>query len=127
MPVKIRLGPCLLAAAFVAFIFIPACNQQKSPDELRQQAAKQTAQFKQDAKAVAQGVREGWNRDAAVKSINLNTAPKDQLTTLPGITPAQADRIIAGRPYNASNDVVTKRVMSKTEYDKISDRITAQK
>lgn len=121
--VKVRKAPCLLAFV-VLVVSIVACNQQKSPDELREQAAKQTAQLKQDAKAVAQGVREGWNRDAQV---NLNTASKEQLMTLPGLNAAEADRIIGGRPYREPIDLTTKYVISKAEYDKIADRVTTQK
>jgi chaperonin cofactor prefoldin len=40
--------------------------------------------------------------------LNINTAERDQLTTLPGIGPALAERIIAGRPYTAPEDL--KRV-----------------
>jgi competence protein ComEA len=57
----------------------------------------------------------------------LNTATKDQLLSLPGVTAAQADRVIAGRPYNEPGEVVTRRIMPKAEYDKIADRVTAKK
>ena len=35
--------------------------------------------------------------------------------------------MIAGRPYSEAGDVVTRRIMPKTEYDKIEDRVTAKK
>ena len=57
----------------------------------------------------------------------MNTASKEQLTSLPGVTAAEADRVIAGRSYNEPGDLVTRRIMPKTEYDKISDRVTAKK
>jgi competence protein ComEA len=79
---------------------------------------------KRDAKAVAAGISEGWSRD---KQLDLNTATKDQLLSLPGVTAAEADRVIAGRPYSEAGDVVTRRIMPKTEYDKIADRVTAKK
>jgi competence protein ComEA len=81
-------------------------------------------QNSRNAKAVAEGIREGWSRD---KPLDLNTATKEQLLTLPGVTSAQADRVIAGRPYNESGELVTRQIMPKAEYDKISDRITAKK
>jgi len=58
---------------------------------------------------------------------DLNTATKDQLLSLPGVTAAEADRVIAGRPYSEAGDVVTRRIMPKAEYDKIADRVTAKK
>jgi DNA uptake protein ComE-like DNA-binding protein len=73
---------------------------------------------------VAAGIREGWSRD---KPLDLNTATKEQLLSLPGVTEAEANRVIAGRPYTEPGDVVTRRIMAKTEYDKIADRVTAKK
>ena len=82
-----------------------------------------TAEAKSDAKAVADGIREGWNRN---QQLNLNSASKEQLVSLPGMTSAEADRVIAGRPYGEPGELVTRRVLSKTQYDKIADRITAK-
>ena len=97
------------------------CTQQQGSQDLKEQA---TADVKRDAKAVAAGITEGWSRD---KQLDLNTATKDQLLSLPGVTAAEADRVIAGRPYSEAGDVVTRRIMPKTEYDKIADRVTAKK
>ena len=100
------------------------CSQQQSSQDLKEQTAQATADVKRDAKAVAAGISEGWSRD---KQLDLNTATKDQLLSLPGVTAAEADRVIAGRPYNEAVDVVTRRIMPKAEYVKISDRVTAKK
>jgi len=83
-----------------------------------------TAAVKRDAKAVGAGIREGWSRD---KPLDLNTATREQLLSLPGVTAAEADRVIAGRPYDEPGELVTRRIMPKTEYDKIADRVTAKK
>jgi competence protein ComEA len=76
------------------------------------------------ASAVAEGIREGWSRD---KPLDLNSATREQLLTLPGMTEAEADQVIAGRPYEEPAELVTRRILSKTEYDKISDRVTARR
>jgi DNA uptake protein ComE-like DNA-binding protein len=39
-------------------------------------------------------VKERWSLD---KPLNLNTATKEQSMALPGMTPAEADKVIAGR------------------------------
>ena len=106
------------------FMGLTACAPNQSSEDIKEKTAQTTAEIKQGAKAVAEGVREGWSRD---KPLNLNTATKEDLLKLPGITPAQADRIIAGRPYDDPKDLVTRRILPKTEYDKISDRLTAKK
>jgi DNA uptake protein ComE-like DNA-binding protein len=109
---------------FLLLAILAGCTQQQSSQDLKEQTAQATADVKRDAKAVAAGISEGWSRD---KQLDLNTATKDQLLSLPGVTAAEADRVIAGRPYNEPGEVVTRRIMPKTEYDKIADRVTAKK
>src|SRR5260370_36586654 len=100
------------------------CTHPKDPQELKEKPAQATAEVKRDAKAVAAGIREGWSRD---KPLDLNIATKEQLLSLPGMTEAEADRVIAGRPYNDPNDLVKLHIMPKAEYDKIADQATATK
>jgi DNA uptake protein ComE-like DNA-binding protein len=103
---------------------LAGCTQRQGSQDLKEQTAQATADVKRDAKAVAAGISEGWSRD---KQLDLNTATRDQSLSLPGVTAAEADRLIVGRPYDEPGDVLTRRIMSKTEYDKIADRITAKK
>jgi DNA uptake protein ComE-like DNA-binding protein len=109
--------------ATLVLLALVACNQTRSPQEIRQKTAEATTEAKQDAQALAQGVREGWNRD---QELNLNTATRSELVGLPGITGAEADRVIAGRPYGEPGDLVSRHIVSKAEYDRIADRVTAK-
>jgi competence protein ComEA len=67
-----------------------------------------------------EGIKEGWNRD---KTVDLNSASKTQLLSLPGITAPKADRMISGRPYASKHELVTKKILSESEYDKIAGRV----
>jgi DNA uptake protein ComE-like DNA-binding protein len=109
--------------AIVCVVSTLACNQRQSPEQLKEKTAQATAEMKQNAKAVAEGVREGWSRD---KPLNINTATKDQLASLPGITDSEAEGIMVARPYDEPNDLVKRKVLSQAAYDKISDRIVAK-
>jgi|ERR1700722_16671058 DNA uptake protein ComE-like DNA-binding protein len=99
-----------------------ACAPNQSPDQLREKTAQATSEVTRDAKAMAEGVKEGLSRD---KTINLNKASKDDLLSLPGITDHEADRVIAERPYASTHELVSRRIVSQEEYDKIKDRIIA--
>ncbi len=59
--------------------------------------------------------------------IDINTATPDQLKTLPGIGEAYARRIVAGRPYTAKNQLVSRGVIPLSAYNNISPRIVARR
>ncbi len=99
------------------------CTRNESPEEIREKTASATANLKQNAKAVAQGVREGWSRD---KPLDLNKATKGQLQDLPGITEAQADQIVAARPFYGPQELVSRRIVTQDQYARISDRVVAK-
>ncbi len=69
----------------------------------------------------------GPKRAEIVSKTAEEAATKEQLLSLPGITSAEANRVIAGRPYSDPSELVKRRIMSKVEYDKIADRVTAGK
>lgn len=112
-------------------IFLTACNagasKPPSPEQVRQQTAAATAELKDNAKAVVQGIRDGLQRPTPDKPLNLNTASKSRLMSLPGMDNATADRIIAGRPYASGHDLTERRIVSRQEYDKIAGSITVKK
>jgi DNA uptake protein ComE-like DNA-binding protein len=109
--ILLSIAPILIAGV--------ACSNQ-SPDQIRQETARDTAAMKRDTKAVAEGIKEGL---ADKKSIDLNKASRDDLTTLPGIDAHTADRIIAERPYADAHQLVSRHVLSEDEYSRIHDQV----
>ena len=118
-------------AVFCCFATLTGCSpNQKTPDQIRQDAANLTTQATheaqtaaRDAKAALQGIQDG------VKSsipLNLNTATEADLETLPGVGATEAKHIIANRPYNSSDDLIQRHILSKPAYDRISSRVVAQ-
>ena len=58
--------------------------------------------------------------------VDLNSASREQLIKLPGIGEATADKIIAARPFKAKNELVSKKLLSEAEYNKISAHVIAK-
>lgn len=56
--------------------------------------------------------------------ININEASEAQLDTLPGIGPVTAQKIISARPYTSIDELVSKKAVSRSVFDKIKDRIS---
>jgi len=58
--------------------------------------------------------------------VDLNTASKQALMTLPGITETNAQKIIENRPYKSKADLTQKKVISPDAYAKIEARINVK-
>ncbi len=90
------------------------------------QGAASTAQKGSDAATSAAGKASTATKTAAKDLLDLNTATKQQLMTLPGIGEALSQKIIDGRPYKAKNELTQKKIINEATYEKISALIIAK-
>jgi competence protein ComEA len=59
--------------------------------------------------------------------LDINTATARQLKALPGFGDAYVRRVIAGRPYTAKNQLLTRGVLPQSAYDQVASRIVAHR
>lgn len=64
------------------------------------------------------------NDGASGGFININTALVGELDTLPGIGMTRAKAIVAGRPYGAIEELISKKILPQSVFDKIKDKMS---
>jgi len=69
---------------------------------------------------------QGTKSTAKTPLMDINSATKAQLMTLPGIGDALAQKIIDGRPYKMKTELKTKNIVPDATYTKISGMIIAK-
>ncbi|HSX40755.1 MAG TPA: ComEA family DNA-binding protein [Candidatus Saccharimonadales bacterium] len=57
--------------------------------------------------------------------VNINSASEQDLDNLPGVGPVTAAKIINGRPYQTIDELTMRKIVSKSVFAKIKDKITA--
>lgn len=131
----------LAAVLALGLLLISACSNQDT-EKTKQEAAKATEQIKEgskvaavelkkdakeaakQSKAIAEGVKQGLATPD--KPVNVNSASKTKLQTLPGIDEDTAGRIIKGRPYHTTDEIGTKGVISPEQFNAIKDKIVVK-
>lgn len=125
------LGALGLAAALV--FVVAGCEGDSAEREksIREASAKAAEKARpaveeatRDVKAAVEGAKEGWDKGGP-KTLDLNSATEDDLTSLPGVGPHEAKRIIKGRPYKDARDLVTRKILSESAYSKLKDDVRA--
>src|SRR5580765_1565332 len=129
------------AALAISLLLVAGCSHQDT-EKTKEEAAKATQQIKEGSKvaavelkkdikevakqtkAAAEGVKQGLQTPD--KAVNVNSATKVQLQTLPGVDEETADRIIAGRPYHTTDELGTKGMVSPDEFTAIKSKITVK-
>lgn len=64
--------------------------------------------------------------EKASELVDINSASPEELDKLPGVGPARAKDIIAGRPYNGKDDLINRKIISASVYNGIKNKIIAR-
>jgi len=101
----------LRCAALFSFLLVPSSSG--------------IARAAQTASAPQQTIAE---KIAASKGLlDINTATAEQLKALPGMGDAYLQRVVAGRPYTAKNQLTTRGILPSAEYERIRELIIAHR
>jgi competence protein ComEA len=65
------------------------------------------------------------SKESSGAKLDINAASAQELEALPGIGPATSAKIVQGRPYRAKSDLLKRKIVSRSEYEKIKDEIVA--
>jgi len=97
-----------------AAVLVPIANAASAADKAAAEPPKTGAQPAKPAPKKPQ-----------VKLVDINSASRTELKTLPGVGDPEADKIVAARPYSSKADLVTKKVVEWDTWVGIKDRIVA--
>ena len=90
-------------------------------------AAPQQAASKAPASAkIGTAAKPKGKAAAPIKLVDINGAKKEELKTLPGISDAEADKIIAGRPYGSKAHLLTHNIVSAEVYQNLKNQVVAR-
>jgi competence protein ComEA len=60
-------------------------------------------------------------------TLDLNSASVDELKMVPGVNEEIAKKIVENRPYARTDELITKKVLSKPAYDSVKEHIAVAK
>ena len=124
---KISTLTAILASAFIGIAGNAFAQKAETP-----KAAPAAAPAKAAAPAAAPAAKMEAKAEAKAEIIDINSADKKTLMTLPGIGEAYAKAIMKNRPYSGKDDLMTasnkskKAIVPEKTYDGIKDLIIAK-
>lgn len=65
-------------------------------------------------------------QDPGSRLVNINSATASELDSLPGIGLVYSQKIISGRPYTSATELLTRKIIPLSTYNKIKGQISAQ-
>lgn len=113
-------------ATIAATAFMLAAGLSFAAEGKTGASEEKAAAGKQKASDEAGKVAKKAKPAAKVKLVDINGASKQELAKLPGVSEADADKIIAGRPYGSKAWLVTHKILSEEIYYGLAKMVIAK-
>lgn len=113
------IGHVLLAASLLLVTY-PSTAGEQDPANAGSATVIKKATIKSDPQTAKKQPAK-----AKVALVDINSAPKKELRTLPDIGDAEADQIIAGRPYGSKSHLTTRGILPREVYERLKMRVIA--
>ena len=106
---------------FVGAAAFAQSDSTKAAEEKKETPAQEKAEVK------AEKATKAAHQKAPKLVLDVNTASKEDLMKVPGITEDLAEKIIGGRPYKSRGELTTKSILTKAEYSKVRSHLKVMK
>ena len=123
-----RITSFLVLCAF-ALCVTAAAYAQSTPSTPAQQASPAQAEQPKAEMPKAETVKtHSMSHKATSKEppIDLNSASKEDLMKLSGITDETAEKIIAARPFKSKAELLSKKIVTRVQYAKVRSHVIAK-
>ena len=118
---RIRMNPVVLGALAAVLTLAPAIAFAADATPPASAPAKTAAKSTTTTK-----MSTAKKSHHAMAKVDINSASKEDLMKLPGIDDATAEKIIAARPFTSRAELVSKGIITKAQYAKLSARVSAK-
>ncbi len=117
----------LLNLALVSLPATARAARQSQGDQAKTSIQSAGAATRNAAKDVGSATASGAKAasDKVTGKTDINSAGKEQLMKLEGISDSIADRIVAGRPYCSKRELLTRKIVNRATYDRLREKIIA--
>ncbi len=79
-----------------------------------------------DAKSAGKAPVAAQKAPVSAGKLDINTASVQELSALSGIGEVRASAIVKGRPYKGKDELVERKIIPESVYNKIKDKIIAK-
>ncbi len=121
-----KLGILLLTVCLATVLSFAQADQKATTSKGTSSKTATKSDMSKSDTAKSDTAKTTTGKTAPAGKMDINSASAADLEKLPGIGPATSAKIVAGRPYKTKRDLLTKKIVSQSEYDKITDNIIAK-